>query len=184
MDGSVVIHFPDLLVRVSHHGDGRPFVEFRLSITQGLRDSVKRSSSQDEHGKDEVIRLVSLILYSMPIPQISHLPSWTIYLDDIRLDFPYAIRYVLGIMYGCIHYRDLVSVQIHVCIFCVFFFFFPARMNNNITWIYYVGDKVYCSRVTRHYSHIQKLFYYSVYRFHFSVFNLSKNKLNPKGPLY
>ena len=66
-------------------------MEFRLSITKGGRDSVRRGSSQDGHGKDEVIRLVSLALYSMPIPWISHLPSWTIYLDDIRLDFPYVI---------------------------------------------------------------------------------------------
>ena len=99
MDGSVVIHLPDLLVRVSHHGDGQPFMEFRLSITKGGRDSVRRSSSQNEHGKDEVIRHIFLILCSMPIPWISHLPSWTTYLDDIRLDFPYAIIYIYIYIY-------------------------------------------------------------------------------------
>ena len=91
MDGSVVIHLPDNLVRVSHHGDGRTFMEFRLSITKGGQYSCRSGSSQDEHGKDEVIRHIFLILCSMPIPWISHLPSWTTYLDDIRLNFPYAI---------------------------------------------------------------------------------------------
>ena len=62
------------------------------SITSDGRDSVQRSFSQDEHRKDKVIKLIFLVLYSMPIPWISHLPSWTTYLDDdIGLDFPYAI---------------------------------------------------------------------------------------------
>ena len=91
MDGSVVIHLPDLLVRVSHHGDGWTFMEFRPLITKGGRDSCRWGSSQDEHKKDEVTRHIFLVLCSMPIPWISHLPSWTMYLDEIRLEFPYAI---------------------------------------------------------------------------------------------
>ena len=93
MDGSVVIHLPDFLVRVSHHDDGRTFMEFRLSITKGGRDSCRWGSSQDEHEKDEIIRHIFLVLCSMPILWTSHLSSWTTYLDDIRLDFPYAISF-------------------------------------------------------------------------------------------
>ena len=91
MDGYVVIHLPDLLVQVGHHGDGRTFMEFCLSITKGGRDSCRQGSSQEEHEKDEVIRQIFLVLCSMLIPWISHLSSWTTYLDDIRLNFPYAI---------------------------------------------------------------------------------------------
>ena len=58
MDGYVVIHLPDLLVQVGHHGDGRTFMEFRLSITKGGQDSCRRGSSQDEHEKEEVTSLV------------------------------------------------------------------------------------------------------------------------------
>ena len=71
MDGSIIIDLPDLLVRVGHHRDGRPFVESCSSITQDGRDSVQRSSSQDEHWKDEVIKLIFLVLYSMPIRCVS-----------------------------------------------------------------------------------------------------------------
>ena len=44
--------------------------------------------SRDEHKKDEVIRHIYLVPFSMPVPWTSHLPSfssWTTYLDDIRL---------------------------------------------------------------------------------------------------
>ena len=42
--------------------------------------------------------------------------------------------------------------QTHVCVFRLFFF--SQRVNSNITWIYYAGDKKHCSRVPRYYSHV------------------------------
>ena len=69
--------------------------EFSWSfVCRSLRtDEIHVSDVQvrDEHEKDEVIRHIFLVLCSMPIPWTSHLPSWMTYLDDIRLDFPYAI---------------------------------------------------------------------------------------------
>ena len=69
-------------------------MEFRLSIIKDGQDLCRWRSSQDEHERDEVIRHIFLIPCSMPIPCTSHLPSWTIYLDDIRLRFSLRYQYI------------------------------------------------------------------------------------------
>ena len=70
--------------------------------------------------------------------------------------------------------------QTHVCIFR--HFFFPQRVNSNITWIYCVGDKKYCSR-TIHGSHGTIHTFKNYFAIMFSVFSFSKNKLYPNGLL-
>ena len=96
MDGSVVVHLPDYLVREGHDDDGRIFMEF---VCRSLRtDEIHIGDVQvrDEHEKDEVIRYIFLVSCSMPIPWPSHLPSFSS-LDDLfgrhkTTDFSYIIN--------------------------------------------------------------------------------------------
>ena len=62
-----------------------------------------------------------------------------------------------------------------------FNFFFPLRVNSNITWFYCAGDKKYCSCIvhrSHNTIHILKNYFATV----FLVFSFSKNKFNPNGP--
>ena len=58
-------------------------------------------------------------------------------------------------------------LRLQICVFQPFFF--SQCVNNNITWIHCTRDKNHCSRVSQHYSHIKKLFCYSVFNFQFST---------------
>ena len=83
-----------------------------------------------------------------------------------------------------------VWIQLNVAFtFCIFRLFFSLRVNSNITWFYYVGNKntihalfMYCSRTvygSHDTIHTFKNYFVTV----FSVFNFSKNKFNPNGPI-
>ena len=60
-------------------------------------------------------------------------------------------------------------------------FFFPLRVNSNITWFYCAGDKKHCSCIV-HRSHNTIHIFKNYFATVFSVFSFSKNKFNPNGP--
>ena len=65
--------------------------------------------------------------------------------------------------------------------FSAFFFFFSQRVNSNIIWIHYAGDKMHGSRtVRRSYDaiHTFKNYFVTV----FSVFSFSKNSCIQTDP--
>ena len=60
-------------------------------------------------------------------------------------------------------------------------FFFPLRVNSNITWFYCAGDKKHCSCIV-HRSHNTIHIFKNYFVIVFSVFSFSNNKFNPNGP--
>ena len=69
MDGSAgAIHILVMLVRVSHHDDGRIFMESRLLIIKDGRHSYRDVQSRDEHEEDEVMGHIYLVPCSIPVP--------------------------------------------------------------------------------------------------------------------
>ena len=52
-------------------------------------------------------------------------------------------------------------LRFQILCFQVFFFFFSLRVNNNLTWVHYAGDKNHCLRTVHQYSrtvHSLKIF--------------------------
>ena len=68
-DDSVgAIHILVMLVRVSHHDNGRIFMESRLLIIKKGRHSYRDVQSRDEHEEDDVMGHIYLVLCSIPVP--------------------------------------------------------------------------------------------------------------------
>ena len=95
-DSSVGVHISVMLIRVSHHDDGRIFMKSCLSIIEDGRHSYRGTFKVGTSIRR--MRLLG-IFSSSHVPCLSHgLPishpfhHWTTYLDDIRRDFPYAIN--------------------------------------------------------------------------------------------